>query len=117
MRNIEERRERYMQDALPTKIGGIAANMARVGSISAWPETQNVAFDLLEESKHFIEWIAMEADIETTGALIELQLQLVLWQLHLDKSWSSKDSRTEIGRRAKEYSTDLLQRSGLLNDQ
>lgn len=115
MSNVEERRDRYMQDGLPIRIGGIAANMARVGSISAWPETQDVAFDLLEESKFFIEWIAMEADIETTGALIELQLQLVLWQRQLDTSWSNDASRTEIGRRAKEYSNDLLQRSGLLN--
>jgi len=79
-----------MQDGASDKDRGIAANMARVGSISAWPETQNVAFDLLEESKFFIEWIAMKADIDTTGALIELQLQLVLWRRQLDKCGETK---------------------------
>ena len=115
MSNVLKRRERYMQDGLPTRVGGIAANMARVGSISAWPETMNVAFDLLEESKFFIEWIAMEAELETTVALIDLQLQLSLWQRQLGTSWNNDVSRAEIGRRAKEYSNDLLQRSGLLD--
>lgn len=117
MSNVLERRERYMQDGVPIRIGGIAANMARVGTISAWPEAQNVACGLLEESKYFIEWTAMEADIETTCALIDLQLQLAMWQRHLDTSWANEALRTEIGRRAKEYSKDLLQRSGLLNGQ
>ena len=116
MNNIEERRGRYMQDGVPTRIGGIAANMARVGSISAWPDTKVVAFDLFEESKYFIEWTAAEADNETTGTLVDLQLQLSVWQLQLDTLWQDEQLRAELGRRAKEYSNDLIQRSGLLSE-
>ncbi len=104
-----------MRDELPTRIGGIAANMARVGSIAEWPDARTVAFDLFEESKHFIEWTANEAEADTTRALIDLQLQLALWQLQLDTLWGDEKSRTEIGARAREYSNDLIQRSGLIN--
>lgn len=117
MSNVLERRDRYMQDGVPIRIGGIASNMARIATISAWPDCQNMAFEVLEESKYFIEWTAMEADTETTVALIDLQLQLSLWQLRLEKSWPDEATRSEIGRRARAYSNDLLQRSGLLNDQ
>lgn len=80
MNNIEERRERYMRDPLAVRLGGLAANLARVSSISNNALNFNVASGLMEESKHFIEWTAAESQIETAADLVSLQIKLALWQ-------------------------------------
>jgi hypothetical protein len=67
--------KRYLRDALPTRLGGISANLSRVKSFVARDANQEVVAILLEESKFFIEWTAGEADIDTAAELVELQMQ------------------------------------------
>ena len=115
MSNIDERKERYMRDPLAIRLGGIAANLARVSSISNNPLNLNVAFGLMEESKHFIEWTAAESQIETAAELARLQIKLALWQRTLADDWVQDEKRLAIGREAKIISNSVLQCSGLLD--
>ena len=48
-------RERYLEDDLPTRLGGLATNLARIQSFSHHSGNQAAVECLLEESKLFIE--------------------------------------------------------------
>ena len=114
MRNLVERKERYMRDPLPIRLGGLAANLARVRSFSRNEANHEAVFDLLEESKYFIEWTATAAEMETTLDLIELQLQIAVWQKHWQRNWDDENIRDKVAEASANWSRNLLERSGLL---
>lgn len=115
MNNAEGRKQRYMSDALPIRIGGLAANLARVSSFSRIDGARSAVTGLIEESKFFIEWTAIEHDLSTTVELIDIQRLLANWQLNINLIWSDSVKRNEIGNHAKELSDKLLLKSGLLD--
>ena len=80
MNNLDERKNRYLRDPLPIRLGGLAANLARVKSFSMLTANASAVFDLFEESKFFIEWTAADVDVSTTEQLVDLQLQIAVWQ-------------------------------------
>ena len=70
--------ERYLQDDLPTRLGGLATNLARIQSFSHHSANQAAVERLLEDSKLFIEWTAGELDIDSAAELVTMQIQLAL---------------------------------------
>lgn len=114
MGDIKERKERYMRDPLPIRLGGLAANLARVKSFSNNHENQKAVFDLFEETKYFIEWTAQDAEIRTTLELIELQLQIAIWQQKWQMNWDDPNIRSTLAQSSADWSQRLLERSGLL---
>ena len=65
MRDVRSIRDRYLKDAIPTRLGGLAANLARVSSFAKNPGNRDAVYLLLDESKWFIEWTAAETEIDT----------------------------------------------------
>ena len=114
MTNLEERKDRYLKDSLSIRMGGIAANLARVGSFVAFPQGKVAVRGLLEESKYFIEWTAAEFDIDTTVELVDIQRKLVRWHSNIDKFWDDEVMRLAVGVEATGISEFLIERSGLL---
>jgi hypothetical protein len=107
-------RERYLRDATPIRLGGIAANLGRVKSFSQHDANQTAVAGLLEESKYFIEWSAGDADIDTASELVELQIQLSLWQSKWDAIWHDRTQRNQVATTSGEWSRRVLELSGLL---
>ena len=96
MNNSEKIRERYLRDALPVQLGGLAANLARIRSFSHHHEHKYVVDNLIDESKHFIEWSAPGAELGIQVDLVELQLILARWHLRLDRIWNEPSQRAKI---------------------
>jgi len=115
MKNWETLKQRYLRDGLPIRLGCLASNLARIKTLSQKATAPNVAVSLVEESKIFIEWTALDADIDTAGELVELQIQLALWQLRWAKIWADPEQRMEVAEQAKIWSDRILERSGLLD--
>lgn len=109
-------KERYLQDELPTRLGGLAANLARIKSFSRNTANIDVVKSLIEESKFFIEWTALDAEIETTARLVELQIQLAIWQWSWESIWSDEVQRTSVAEKSQNWSNSVLEMSGLLSD-
>ena len=107
-------RERYMRDELPVRLGGLAANLGRIKSFSENESNRSVVESLIEESKHFIEWTAPEAEIETAAQLVELQLELARWQYQMPQIWSDPSRRKQIAEKSNAWSKQLLASSGLI---
>jgi hypothetical protein len=114
MKNKEMIRRRYLSDDLPVRLGGIAANLARINSFSDNDGHMNVVESLLEESKYFIEWTIKDTTIETQEFLLKIQIQLALWQLHLVKIWNNNKERLALAAKAYDWSRDLLRIAGLV---
>lgn len=114
MKNLEQRRSRYLQDALPIRLGGLAANLSRIASFSKHAGIQEVVSDILLESRWFIEWTALELEMPKAAELVELQVQLALWDLESHHNWHDENWRGKLATEAIQWSQRVLEMSGLL---
>ena len=114
MTNRSQLRERYLRDSLSVRLGGLAANLARVQSFSDNPAHGAVVAQLLEESAWFIEWAAPDAPADTQVVLVECQRVLARWRLSWATIWTDPTRRAEVAGLAGEWSQQLLSLSGLL---
>ena len=110
MMEIGRRRERFMRDDMPVRLGGIAANLARIASFAPNPANRQAVLDLIEESKWFIEWAAPSADLDTAARLIEMQVSLSLMENHL--RGNSIDTAMLV-KATSEWRDEVLEMSGL----
>ena len=104
-----------MRDELPVRLGGLAANLSRIKSFSANEASRDTVASLIEESKMFIEWTATQAEMEVAAKLVELQVQLALWQLQWQTIWADSAKRIQVGEQSDRWSKQVLEMSGLLN--
>ena len=116
MRNWISIRDRYLQDSYSIRLGEIATNLARIGTFTGHPANKEVVYGLLEETKFFIEWVAAEAEVEVGARLVEMQVQLAVWQLDWNEIWSENVERQAIGREASKWSDEVMEFSGLLEE-
>ncbi|MCS6910381.1 MAG: hypothetical protein NZM11_07410, partial [Anaerolineales bacterium] len=105
---------RYLADPLPRRLGALAANLARVSSSARHPSrTESVAL-MLEESQHFIEWAAAEAEPEVAAELVDIQVMVALWRLIWPDAQRNDAQRALLSFQAKKWSDQVLDYSGLL---
>lgn len=114
MKDMKGIRERYSRDTLSIRLGGLAANLARIKSFSEDPNHREIVESLLDESKFFIEWIAVDAAVDKAAELVELQIQLAQWQLHWADIWADIVKRMKVAEQAHHWSKRVLDMSGLL---
>ncbi len=115
MKDMQAKKERFLRDSISIRLGGMAANLARIKSFSNNSANESAVFDLFEETKYFIEWTANETEINTASELAELQLQIAIWQRNWESNWSSSENRKVVASRSAAWSRKLLERSGLLD--
>ena len=115
MKDWSKIRERYLRDDLPVRLGGLAANLSRIKSFSANEASNAVVESLIDESKMFIEWTAAQAEVDTAEKLVDLQVQLALWQLRWEKIWNNAAERKQVAEQSAYWSKQILELSGLLN--
>jgi hypothetical protein len=108
MKNLEAIKKRYLQDDLPVRLGGIAANLARIASASSDPADWEAVQSMLEESKFFIEWTALDSPLKVQAPLVELQVQLALWHLVWPKVYTDPQERGKLSQLARIWSQDVL---------
>lgn len=107
-------RERYMKDELPIRLGGLAANLSRIKSFSANENSRETVASLIDESKMFIEWTAAHAEIHTAAVMVDVQVQLALWQIRWDRIWNDSAERKQVAEQSGIWSKQILELSGLL---
>jgi hypothetical protein len=110
-------RERYMQDRLPIRLGGVATNLMRIASVAEHPGNRQVVDRLLEESKFFIEWTAPDTSLDEQVALVELQVSLAVWHHRWPRDFADQIKRTYLAREAHTWAERVLEMSGLLTEE
>ena len=114
MKDLNAIQERFLRDELPVRLGGLAANLARIRSFSDHPDHRDVVERLLEESKFFIEWTVPGAELEVQTELVEIQLRLARWQRRWADIWVDPIQRAAVAKQAYTWSNQVLELSGLL---
>ena len=114
MTRLEVVRERYLKDSFQVRLGGLAANLARLASFSGEMRHHESVEYLIDESKWFIEWIVSDAVPEIQAELVELQIQLAVWHRAWGQGKMKGDRLQEMIAQARDWSDRLLDRSGLL---
>lgn len=107
--------QRYLRDPSPVRLGGLAANLARIESFSDHVEHCDVVRNLLEESKFLIEWAAPDLRLDVQAQLVQLQLRLALWELDWTRIWPDSEQRMAVAKQAQLWSRRVLEMSGLLS--
>ncbi len=106
-------RERYLKDGIDVRLGGLAANLARIGTLSRRDGYSDVASRLVVESGLFIEWTARDVPVATRVELAELQRMLSRWNHAWPKLWQDESQRETVAGTAADWSRRVLEFSGL----
>lgn len=114
---IAEKQARYLKDSLQVRLGGLAANLARIQSFADHNEHREVVLELIEESKYFIEWSAPEVALPFQADLVKYQLTMSLWQLRWNSIWNNQEQRRSVRHTAGKWAQKILIESGLINPQ
>jgi hypothetical protein len=117
MRDWTALRERYLRDGLPTRLGGLAANLGRIKSFASHGGSREVVESLMNESRLFIEWTAAEAEVNTAAELVGIQVRLAGWQYSWPGIWDDPAMRNKVAEEAGIWSQRVLEMSGLLRVQ
>ena len=116
MKDLSAIRVRYMRDPLPVRLGGLAADLARIASFSQNPANLAPVADLMREAAHFIEWCAPESDLESQVTLLELQRHVARWQKRLSQQFPDQTWRAQVIAESQRWSQRVLEMSGLLEE-
>lgn len=65
------------------------------------------------ESKWFIEWTAIDLEVEQAAELVKLQSKLSRWELQSSNAWNDKKWRQELIKEAQQWAEHLIIMSGL----
>ncbi len=114
MMNKDKRRERFLRDPLPRRLGGLAATLGRISSSARSSTEPSVVANLLDEAKHLIEWTAAETDPETAAELVQMQTLITLWQRTWNEASQNHQQRILLSVQAKEWSDKAVDFSGLV---
>ncbi|MCE7919671.1 MAG: hypothetical protein DPW21_15680 [Anaerolineae bacterium] len=114
MTDKEKKRERFLRDPLPRRLGGLAATLGRISSSARAANDPTVVQNLLEEAKYYIEWTAAEAEPEAAAELVSMQTLIALWEKGWDSAVQNISQRTLLSVQAKQWSDRALEMSGLL---
>jgi hypothetical protein len=116
MKDWTAKRERYLRKSIPNRLGELAANLSRIASFCTNDLNCDAVASLVEESKFFIEWTAIDTGIDQAAELVELQVQLARWQLSWSSIWVNEAKRKTVVEQAKNWSENILEMSGLLTE-
>lgn len=116
MKDWTVKRERYLSEPVPNRLGELAANLARIDSFSKHDLNQDAVASLIEESKFLIEWTAIAVGVDRAAELVELQVQLARWQFGWAKIWVDAAQRRQVAEAARDWSDRVLDMSGLLSE-
>ena len=108
MKNSERIRERYLRDALPLRLAGLAADLGRVASSARRATGGTAAAAMLEESQYLIEWTAGEAPAEVAEELVNLQVLLALWRRAWPEAQHSPLQRSLLAVQAKQWADQVM---------
>jgi hypothetical protein len=104
----EQIRERYLCDPLKIRLGGLAADLTRIASCADNPKNHEAVAYLLDEGKHFAEWTAPDAPLETQAVLAEIQLALAIWE----RAWHNGETAPNMQDEARRRADELLRLAG-----
>ena len=98
------------------RLGGLAADIARVSSFAEIPDGRAVE-TMLEESRAFVEWSAPDLlpdRVDDAARLVDIQRGLTHWYRIWNEVQNDPVQRKQLVEQARAWSDEILEMSGLL---
>ncbi len=105
-------RERYLQDGIPVRLAGLAADMERIASLAGTAAEPSNVLRWLEEGQRFIEWTAAELEPEVAVELVNLQVILSAWRSAWQSGLPGSAFRCVVAAEAHHWSERILTLAG-----
>ncbi len=115
-----EVQERYLADSLNIRLGGLAADLARIVSFSRNIKAIKSVVGLLNESVYFIEWTAPDLlpdRVDDAARLVDIQRGLTHWRWTWSEAQRDPTQRAKLAEQARAWSDEVLAMSGLLEQE
>ena len=115
-----EIQERYLVDTLDIRLGGLAADLARIVSFSQNVRAVQSVEGLLDESRYFIELSAPDLlpdRVDDAARLVEIQRGLTHWYFNWATVQNDTTQRAKLAAQAQQWSDEVLKMSGLLDQE
>lgn len=113
-----EIQERYMADPLNIRLGGLAADLARIVSFSKNIKAIQSVQEMINEGIYFIEWSApdlLPERIDDAVLLVDIQRGLTHWRWIWNEAQHDPAQRAQLAAQAQAWSDQVLKMSGLLD--
>lgn len=113
------RQTRYVSQPIPIRLGGLATNLARLASVAETSVVAAIA-SLLDESRAFIEWSApalLPERVEDAARLVDIQRGLTRWYWKWHHVQHDPAQRCQLAEQAQRWADEILQMSGLLEQE
>jgi hypothetical protein len=114
MIHLSSLRNRFLRDNIATQFGNLAANLARIHSYSKESRHNEIVAHLLDESRFFVEWLALNASLEQQLVLVDLQRVLTRWHFTWPQLSINLAQRESMRKQVQAWSEKVLDMSGLL---
>jgi hypothetical protein len=124
MKNWTLIQAQYLQKSIPERLMDLADRLsqlsqsvqtiepeAKVSEAAASEAKAPGAKALVEESRLFIEWTALETGLDNAAALVELQIQLTRWQLLWSKIEADPTQHSAMQEESGQWSQRITQMS------
>ncbi len=108
-------REGFLLDPFPVRLGELAVSLSSAKSLAGNKDYGKYVRHYLEESEHYLEWLAPDADPNLQAELAELRQLLATWRENWQATWDDPVGRASVAAQAGEWSQKMLERSGLLD--
>ncbi|MBH8553374.1 hypothetical protein I8751_13520 [Nostocaceae cyanobacterium CENA357] len=113
--NKAEKQVCFQSENTSIRLGHIAANLARIKSFSEIAYKEAV-ISVIDETKWFIEWTAAEIEPLQAEELVNIQIQLAMWELSWDDIWLNEKECRLVAEQSSVWSGRVLEISGLLSE-
>jgi hypothetical protein len=105
MLDLSRKRERYLRDEPPIRLGNLASSLLRLSHWVRRPERDDASLDLMREIAWLFEWNADFANAE----MADMQREICRWR----RVWPLDPARSLLAFRARLMSERVLETSGL----
>src|SRR5512139_825472 len=106
MKDLERKRERFVRDEGPVRLGNLASNLLRLNKWILMRRSDEAIVDLMREIAWLMEWCGDLASVE----LADMQREICRWR----RVWPVEQARHILALRASQMSNRILEWSGLL---
>ena len=114
MTDRQRRRDRYLRDPLPIRLGSLATSLARIASSARHGTGATAVATMIEECRWYIEWTAADTAPEVASELVDIQRLLTLWRGAWPTAQLEPKQRILLSVQAKKWADQVLDYSGLL---
>lgn len=112
MNELDQDRQRFLQDSPDKRLGAVAANLSRIRSCTDVGRDVQAALGMIKECRRYIAWTLADWDASTQSCLRQLDQELSAWLERKHATWQDPLMLQEVAHSAGTWCDKVLELSG-----